>query len=204
MYISGSQPPFVLEPFIFLEGLGATRLLFCIPLPSSLLSSLPPTAKESGERCKLLQQVRGWSPSRQRILEHSSEKSDHFWHVARDFSAFKATRNFSIFTKNYLVIFTITVIAANTLQAYPVKMRSFAVFAHIFFKFFRRSRATFWGLAGHFWPRATGWEPLMYIIDRTQKNSKLDYSFESFHCFSSWQESSNIFLNLHVTVMTWS
>ena len=29
---------------------------------------------------------------------------------------------------------------------------NFAVVAHIFLKFFRRSMATFWGLAGHFWP----------------------------------------------------
>ena len=36
--------------------------------------------------------------------------------------------------------------------AYPVKIRSFTVFAHIFSKFFRRSRATFLGLAGHFRP----------------------------------------------------
>ena len=31
-------------------------------------------------------------------------------------------------------------------------MGSFTVFAHIFLKFFMRSRATFKGLAGHFWP----------------------------------------------------
>ena len=31
-------------------------------------------------------------------------------------------------------------------------MLSFAVFEHIFLKFFKRSRATFWGLAGHIWP----------------------------------------------------
>ena len=34
----------------------------------------------------------------------------------------------------------------------PCQNGSFAVFAHIFLKFFRRSRVTFWGLAGHFWP----------------------------------------------------
>ena len=42
-----------------------------------------------------------------------------------------------------LVIFTIMGIAAHILPTYPVKMGSFAVFAHIFLKFFRRSSATF-------------------------------------------------------------
>ena len=34
----------------------------------------------------------------------------------------------------------------------PCQNGNFAVVAHIFLKFFRRSRATFWGVAGHFWP----------------------------------------------------
>ena len=34
----------------------------------------------------------------------------------------------------------------------PCQNGNFAVVAHISLKFFRRSRATFWGLAGHFWP----------------------------------------------------
>ena len=34
----------------------------------------------------------------------------------------------------------------------PCQIGNFAVVAHIFLKFFRGSRATFWGLAGHFWP----------------------------------------------------
>ena len=42
-----------------------------------------------------------------------------------------------------LVIFTITGIVSHTLPAYSVKMGSYTVFAHIFLKFFRRSRATF-------------------------------------------------------------
>ena len=42
-----------------------------------------------------------------------------------------------------LVIFTIMGIASHTLLAYYIKMGSFIVFAHIFLKFFRRSRATF-------------------------------------------------------------
>ena len=42
-----------------------------------------------------------------------------------------------------LVIFTITGVAYHTLPAYSVKMGSFTVFAHIFLKLFRRSRATF-------------------------------------------------------------
>ena len=60
----------------------------------------PTTARGSGERCKLLQRGLGQSPSGQRILGHSRAKSDRFWPVARDFPALKATRNFSIFTKN--------------------------------------------------------------------------------------------------------
>ena len=34
----------------------------------------------------------------------------------------------------------------------PCQNGNFTVVGHIFLKFFRRSRATFWGLAGHFWP----------------------------------------------------
>ena len=37
------------------------------------------------------------------------------------------------------------------LPAFSVKMGSFAIFAHKFLSFFRRSRAKFWGLAGNFW-----------------------------------------------------
>ena len=125
-----------------------------------------------------------------------------FWHVWRDFPAFRATRNFSIFIQE-LVIFTITGISiclfktcfdnneiAHTLPAYPVKMGSFTVFAHIFLKFFRRSRATFWGLAGTFGPRATGWEPLLYTIP--QHTIYYNYLFLFVIIHSIWNSPTKV------------
>ena len=77
-------------------------------------------------------------------------KSDRF-DMLRDI--FQDSKKLEIFRLSQkLVIFTITGITAHTLPVYPVKMGSFTVFAHVFYKFFRRSGATFQGLAGHFWP----------------------------------------------------
>ena len=85
--------------YSFLEGMAGHKVIFshsCPPL--SYFQQL----WGLGERCKLLQWGLGRSPSWQRILEHSMAKSDRFRHVARDFLAFKATRNFSISSKNQL------------------------------------------------------------------------------------------------------
>ena len=69
----------------------------------------------------------------------------------------------------------LTGITAHTLPAYPVKMGNFTVSAHIFLKFFRRSGATFQGLAGHFWP--AGHRLGTTAVDYAILLKRLDVSF---------------------------
>ena len=144
---------FVQGPSIyFWRAWGATKSIFYIHLPSYPLFSLPlqqlgGLGSTVSSPAALSQQGLERNPSRQRILEHSMAKSDSF-DMLREI--FQHSKQHDFYQE--LVIFTLTGIASHTLPAYSVKMRSFTVFAHIFLKFFRRSRATFWGLAGHFWP----------------------------------------------------
>ena len=83
--------------------------------------------------------------------------------------------------------------ASHTLPAYPVKMGSFAVFAHIFLKFFRRLRATFWGQAGHFWPAGhrLGTTDIDTVVFKLTKllnklNEPLDFSIHKTLLGSTW------------------
>ena len=84
----------------FMEGIEGHKVnFFTYPTPLLPPFSSPhsPPVQQLGvlrERCKLPQRGLGWSPSRQRILEHSRATSDRFLHVPRDFAAFQATRNF--------------------------------------------------------------------------------------------------------------
>ena len=143
---------FVLGPFIFLEGIWATRLIFYIPLPSSLLSPLLHCLQQLGSTVN--------SPSRRSILEHSIGKSDRFRYVARDFPAFKALEisrflpRISYFHHNGHI--------GSTLPAYPAcHMGSFAVSAHKYFKNSLGGRGPLceaWRAT--FGPRTT-WEPLI-------------------------------------------
>ena len=89
---------FLEGPFIFLEGMGATRLnLFTFLSPP--LSSTP-TARGPGERCKLPAGSGVWgAPADNAFLVHSRQK-ESFLTCCERFPAFKATRNFSIFTNN--------------------------------------------------------------------------------------------------------
>ena len=104
--ISGSQPFLFLGHLFFLEGMGPQGKFFYMPLPPLFSPPLfsPPLSFQKlgglGECCRLPQWGLGQNPSWQCILEHSRAESDRFWHVARYFPAFKATRNFSICTKN--------------------------------------------------------------------------------------------------------
>ena len=147
VYISGSQPFLFEGHLFFFGGHGGPQGYYFLHSPP-LLSPIFQQLGGLGERCKLPQ--RGRSPSWQRILEHSRAKSDRFWHVTRDFPAFKATRNFLIFLR--ISYFHHNEHSGSYPTGLPFQNGKFCSFAHIFLKFFRRSRATFWGLAGHFWP----------------------------------------------------
>ena len=114
-------PTFIVWRAIYFlwRALRATMLIFYIPsplLPPFFSPHSPPVQQIGvlGQCCKLPQRGLGRIPSWQRILEHSRAKRDRFWHVPRDFAAFKATIEICRFLYQELVIFTITGIAAHT------------------------------------------------------------------------------------------
>ena len=116
----------------FMKGIEGHQVnFFYIPHPSSpsfLLSSFParPTASILGQKVIVFYMFR-------EILQHSKQ-----------LEIFRFLPRISYFHRN------------GHSGSYPTGLScwngDFAVVAHIFLKFFRRSRATFWGLAGHFWP----------------------------------------------------
>ena len=130
----------------FIEGTEGHKVIFCIPLPFSTsfhLSSFPPVQQLGvlGERGKLPQRGLGRSLSRQRILKHSRKKVivfDMFREIlqrSKQLEIFRFLPRISYFHHNGH--------SGSYPTGLPCQNGNSAVVAHLFFKFFRGSRATF-------------------------------------------------------------
>ena len=143
---------FVQGPIIyFWRAWGATKsnFLHYPPLFSPLLPS-PPTARGLGSavssHSSALPAGSGAEPQLTTHFRAFYGKKWSFWHVARDFPAFKATR----FSPRF-VIFTITGIAAHTLPAYPCQNGKFYIL-HIYFWISLGGRGPLLKPGGPLWP----------------------------------------------------
>ena len=147
---------FVWRAIYFLwRALRATRLIFCIPsplLPPFSSHHSPPVQQLGvlGSAVNSPSGVWGGAPADNAFLSILGLKivvSDMFREVlqrSKQLEIFRFLPRISYFHHNGH--------SGSYPTGLPCQNGNFAVVAHIFLKFFRRSRATFWGLAGHFRP----------------------------------------------------
>ena len=129
-----------------MEGIEGHKVIFCIPsplLPPFSSHHSPPVQQLGvlGERCKLPQRGLGRSPSQQRILEHSRAKNGRFDMFREVLPRSKQLEIFRFLSR--IGYFHHNGHSGSYPTGLPCQNGNFAVVAHIFLKFFRRSRATF-------------------------------------------------------------
>ena len=115
-------------PFILFWRAWGHKVIFAFP--SIPFSPFPPTARGSG---RALEASPAGSGTELQPTTHCRAFYGKGWLFDMLREIFQHSKKQEIFRfSQKFVIFTITGIAAHTLPAYPVKMGSFTVFAHVF------------------------------------------------------------------------